>query len=127
MSATRSKKSFSVNDDAKEYFENLIKPLATNDSLQEILNQFNERFNQFEEEIISKFKTQISEQEERIIVLESSLALRQNTIDVLLDKIEIKCDNNEQYSRRSCLRIHGIEWKDREDDKKYRRCGVRML
>ena len=56
MSATRSKKSFSVNDDAKEYFENLIKPLATNDSLQEILNQFNERFNQFEEEIFLNLK-----------------------------------------------------------------------
>ena len=26
----------------------------------------------------------------------------------------IKCDDNEQYSRRSCLRIHGIECSDDE-------------
>ena len=28
---------------------------------------------------------------------------------------EIKCDDNEQYSRRSCLRIHGIKIADDED------------
>ena len=31
-----------------------------------------------------------------------------NTIDVLLSKLEVKADDNERYSRRSCLRIHGI-------------------
>ena len=38
------------------------------------------------------------------------MALRENTIDVLLSKLEIKADDNEQYNRRSCLRIHGIEY-----------------
>ena len=28
----------------------------------------------------------------------------------------IKCDDNEQYSRRSCLRIHGVEVKENEDE-----------
>ena len=28
----------------------------------------------------------------------------------------VKCDDNEQYSRRSCLRIHGVEVKENEDE-----------
>ena len=38
--------------------------------------------------------------------------MNENTIDQLL----IKCDDNEQYSRRSCLRIHGVEVKENEDE-----------
>ena len=38
--------------------------------------------------------------------------MHENTIDQLL----IKCDDNEQYSRRSCLRIHGVEVKENEDE-----------
>ena len=47
--------------------------------------------------------------------MESTLALRQKAVDVLLDDFEIKVDNNEQYSRRACLRIHGIEVADEEN------------
>ena len=101
-SGTRSKK-MSIDEDIKIYFENLIKPLATNDFLKETLNQF-------KDEIVTKFERKIQEQDERITQLESNLALRQNTINVLLDNLEQKSDDNEQYSRRSCLRIHGVEW-----------------
>ena len=48
------------------------------------------------------------------------IAIQANTIDRLI----IKCDDNDddddddddddRYSRRSCLRIHGIEWSDDE-------------
>ena len=41
---------------------------------------------------------------------EGNISLQANTIDQLI----IKCDDNEQYSRRSCLRIHGIECSDDE-------------
>ena len=42
--------------------------------------------------------------------LRGKIAIQANTIDQLI----IKCDDNEQYSRRSCLRIHGIECSDDE-------------
>ena len=41
-----------------------------------------------------------------------------------IDNIEIKCDDNEQYSRRSCVRIHGLDFNSDEDNvmKKVERC-----
>ena len=102
-----STRSMKISDELKYYLEKLVHPLATNDSIQEMS----------EKEITSKFEKKIMEQDGRIIQLESVLALRQNTIDKLLDKLDTKCDDNEQYSRRSCIRIHGIEWnKDDKDE-----------
>ena len=96
----------SVDNDTKEYFEKTLKeslkPLATKDSINEILQKF-------EEKMMEHFEKKFNEQEERIAVLESSLALRQKTVDFLLEKVETRADDNEQYSRRSCLRIHGVE------------------
>ena len=40
------------------------------------------------------------------------ITIHENTIDQLL----VKCDDNEQYSRRSCLRIHGGQVKETEDE-----------
>ena len=37
--------------------------------------------------------------------LRGKIAIQANTIDQLI----IKCDYNGQYSKRSCLRIYGIE------------------
>ena len=34
----------------------------------------------------------------------------------LIDNIEIKYDDNEQYSRRSCVRIHGLDFNRDEDN-----------
>ena len=93
-----------IKDELKDYFEKLVKPLVTNANMEEILGKF-------KREVISKFEETITEQEKRITRLESTLALRENTIDVLLlSKLEVKADDNEQYSRRSCLRIHGIRY-----------------
>ena len=62
-------------------------------------------FDKMKEEVISKFESKISEQNDKIYELESRVAIQEQTINNLLTK----CDDNEQYSRRSCLRIHGIE------------------
>ena len=76
--------SMGVNDEVKDYFSKLIEPLATKETI-------NTLFEQFENKVLS----------------ESMILMKQNTIDNLI----IKCDDNEQYSRRSCVRINGIEKK----------------
>ena len=84
-----------ISEESCKYFSKLIKPLATNTSLKEM-------FDKMEEEVISKFESKIND---KIYELESRIAIQEETIDNLLTK----CDDNELYSRRSCLRIHGIE------------------
>ena len=97
-----------ISADLQEYFSDLIAPLATNE---DILKMFDE----FKVEVIDKFEQKLNNQEDRIVKLESTLALRENTIEKLL----VACDNNEQYSRRSCLRINGIETeKEQKEDNK---------
>ena len=76
----------------------MIKPLATNMSLKEILDKMKEK-------VISKFESKISEQNNKIYELESRAAIQEETVNNLL----IKCDDNEQYIRCSCLRIYGNE------------------
>ena len=94
-----------VTEELKCYFEKLIEPLVTNNSLEEL-------FNKLKDEIMKKFDEKISEQNAKIEKLESIITIHENTIDQLL----IKCDDNEQYSRRSCLRIHGVEVNENEDE-----------
>ena len=72
----------------REYFENVIKPLATNEKLEELLKEL--------------FK----EKNSKIVELELKFAMKQTTID----NIEIKCDVNKQYTRKSCVRIHGLDF-----------------
>ena len=60
--------------------------------------------------MISKFDENFDEQNRKIDELGGKIAIQANTIDQLI----IKCDGNEQYSRRNCLRIHGIECSDDE-------------
>ena len=93
----------SVSQEIHEYFSELVKRLATNEVLEDM-------FKKFKEEIISKFVEKIDEQNRKIDELEGKIAIQSNTIDQLI----IKCVENEQYSRRSCLRIHGIECNDDE-------------
>ena len=42
--------------------------------------------------------------------LETTLTLRENTINKLLDNMKIVSTDTEQYSIRSHHRINGIEW-----------------
>ena len=96
-------------DEMKEYFSELIseitKPLAT-------INHINKLFEDFKSEMIEKYEKKIDDQNRKIEILESSLAARQNVVDKLL----LNCDNNEQYSRRSCLRIIGVEYDENSND-----------
>ena len=55
---------------------------------------------------MKKIEGNFKEQNGRIEELESKLALKQN----IIDNLEIECDDNEGYSRRSCLRIHGLDF-----------------
>ena len=84
-----------------EYFKNLIKPLVTNQSLKELLCQFKEG-------IISKFEDKLGEPNLKIQELESKIHLQENAFK----KLEVISNDTELYSRRSCLRIHGIEFKE---------------
>ena len=87
--------------EVREYFENLIKPLVTNQSFEELLCKFKEG-------IISKFGDKLRERNLKIQELVSKIHSQENAFK----NLEITSDDNEQYSRRSCLRIHGIELKE---------------
>ena len=101
-------KKMSISEDLKVYFKELILPLATTASIEEM-------FQLFTNKVVSKLEQRLDEQEEKINLqqtkiekLESTLALRQNIIEKL-HRAETKIDDMEQYSRRSCLRISGVE------------------
>ena len=111
MVNTRSQ-TMSLNNEIKEYFAELIKPLATSESIEKLLAQF-------EEKITQKLNIKIAEQSVKIEELESTLAIRENTIDLLLERVEAvekRADDNEQYSRRSCLRIHNVAFDKTKND-----------
>ena len=101
----KEEKMTTATEELKCYFEKLIEPLVTN-------NSFEELFNNLKDEIMKKFNEKISEQNAKIEKLESIITIHENTIDQLL----VKCDDNKQYSRGSCLRIHGVEVKENEDE-----------
>ena len=84
-----------ISKEVKEYIKSVIDPLLTKESLLEI-------FEKFQNYIIAKFENVIKEKDAKIT--ESQIAVQQNSIDKLI----ISCDDNQQYVRRSCLRIHGI-------------------
>ena len=100
----KEEKMATATEELKCHFEKLIEPLVTNNSLEEL-------FNKLKDEIMKKFDEKISEQNAKIEKLESIITIHENTIDQLL----VKCDDNEQYSRRSCLRIHEVEVNEDED------------
>ena len=106
MVSTRSQsKSMSIRSKMRDYFENLMKPLVTNDKLEKLLKSF-------QDGLMKKIEDKFNEQNTRIEELESKLAIKQNIIDTL----EIKCDGKEQYCRRSCLRVHGLDFSSDEDE-----------
>ena len=101
----------SVSNEIKEYFSELLEPLATNESIQTM-------FSEFKEKVLAK----VTAQAERIDELEPLVSVKDtdmkkliessNNNEKLLHRLSIKCDDNEQYSRRSCVRIHGIEFNE---------------
>ena len=75
----------SVSQEILEYFSEIVKPLATNEILEDM-------FKKLKEEIISKFEEKFDEQNRKIDELEGKSAIQANTNDQLI----IKCDDNEQ-------------------------------
>lgn len=88
----------------KEYFANLIRPLATQESFENALTAF-------KTEVLDKIDDRLRKQDEKIKTLESTLEVRASTMDNLM----IKIDDNEQYSRRACLRINNVEYEEKEN------------
>ena len=112
MVFTRSQlKNMSITSEMREYFENLMKPLVTNETLEQQLKSF-------QDGLMKKIEDKFKEQNDRIEELESKLAMKQN----IIDRLEIKCDDNEHYSRRSCLRIHGLDFNSDEDEGVLKKC-----
>ena len=76
---TRSKSSglnMSITAEVREYFDNLIKPLVTNKSLEELLYKFKEG-------IISKSENQLREQTLKIQELQSKIHSQENAFKKL--------------------------------------------
>ena len=96
-SSAKSESMSDISEEICEYFSELIKPLAKNTSLKEM-------FDKMKEEVISKFESTISGQNDKIYEFGSQVAIQKETNNPLT-----KCDNNKQYNSCSCLRIHGIE------------------
>ena len=61
MYNTRSKKDIMLGDEVKEYFENLVRPLAT-------ITYLDELFEKFKNEVVSKFELKIIEQEKKKLI-----------------------------------------------------------
>ena len=71
--------------------------------------------------MLKRFEEQLDEQNAKIIVFQSKIAIQDNA----LQKLEIKCDDNEQYSRCSCIRIHSVQYNENDEIgviKKVERC-----
>ena len=116
MVSTRSQsKSMSITNEIRDYFENLMKPLVKNDKLEQLLKTF-------QNGLMKKIEDKFNEQNITIEELESKLAIKQN----IIDNLEIKCDYNKQYSRRSCLLVHGLDFSSDDEDegvmKKVEKC-----
>ena len=94
-----------ISNDVKNYFTGLVKPLATQEKI-DIM------FSEFKKDVLSKLEKHMKEQDDKIERLESLLAVREKVID----NLTIDVDDNQQYSRRSCLRINGIEKSGDEDN-----------
>ena len=88
----------------REYFENLIKPLVTIQSSEELLCKFKEG--------VKSWGQIEREQNLGIQEPESKIHLQVNAFK----KLKIISDDNEQNSRRSCLRIRGIEFEEGDCD-----------
>ena len=101
-SSTEDKKM--VSKEISDYFSKLVEPLITTQRLEEM-------FGKFKEEIIERFEEKFTAQNQKIVDLEEKIAHQEKKIE----NLSIKCDDNEQYSRRYCLRMHGLKYDKNEN------------
>ena len=92
-----------VSKEISDYFTKLIEPLVTTQRLEEM-------FGKFKEEIIERFEEKFTAQNQKIVDLEEKIVLQEKKIE----NLSIKCDDNEQYSRRYCLRMHGLKYENKK-------------
>ena len=90
-SSTKDKK-IVVSKEISDYFIKLVEPLVTMARLEEM-------FGKLKEQIIERFEEKCIAQNQKIVDLEEKIALQEKKIE----NLSIKCDDNEQYSRRYCL------------------------
>ena len=79
--------------------------LLTNKSLKDL-------FIKLKDDLMKKDDEKISEPNAKIEKLESIKSVHENAIDQPL----VKCDDNKRYNRRSCLRIPGVEVKEKKTE-----------
>ena len=101
-SSTKDKKM--VSKEISDYFTKFVEPLVTTQRLEEI-------FGKFKEEIIERFEEKFTAQNQKIVDLEEKIAHQEKKIE----NLSIKCDDNEQYSRQYCLRMHGLKYDNNEN------------
>ena len=87
----------------KEYFENRIEALAKYAEINRLIQSLEDQ-----EKKITKLYKENERKDERILELESTVALKKHHVDVLIEK----WDDVEQYTRRHCVRINCIEGKN---------------
>ena len=74
-----------------------MKTLVTTKTLEQQLKSF-------QGGLMKKIEVKFKGQNDRTEEFESKLAIKQN----IIDHLKIKCDDNEHYSRRSCLQIQSL-------------------
>ena len=92
----------SIAAETRNYFGSLIKSLVTNESLEKPLGVFQEK-------TVKRFEDKLDERNPKIMELESKIAMQENAFQ----KLEIKCNDNEEHSHRWCIRIHGVKYNEK--------------
>ena len=106
MVSTRSlkkDKKMVVSKDISDYFTKLVEPSVTTERLEEM-------FGKLKEEIIERFEEKFTAQNQKIKDLKEKIVLQ----DKKIGNLSIKCDDNVQYSRPYCLRMHGLKFDKNE-------------
>jgi len=88
-------------ESVKSIIESVTKNLLTKEDMQGIITTLEERLEALISSKFDEFKKPI---ESKVVSLEAKIAMYESH----MNDLEIKIDNCEQYSRRSCLRIDGI-------------------
>ena len=104
-------------EDIKSYLHELIQTLPSKSDLtamkEEVISKFDELVRKVQnlESRVIELEDRSLKVDQKIEVMEAQLALRDNTIELL----KKSCDDQEQYSRRNCLRFIGIPLGQDED------------
>ena len=92
-----------LSKDIKYYLDKLMEPLATRAEIKDSIKEL-------KDDITSQSQDIRRQQSDRIDELESLVKVQSN----IVNKLQIKCDDLESYSRRYCLRLNRIPVHDDE-------------